>query len=214
MPRAPSRYYLYCQSVGWGMLLMIYIASGLLILHQETIKSLENAFITALTGLFMTHLLRLAILKYGWLNGPVRQGLTWVLLGAVSAAMAAGLIKVTVITLCGMTMKTVEGQPWHLRILASGIEYTLPFLPWTIIYCLYHHIQRTRQKNAEMRRLEFLLKEKSATAGDAAVDIESITRSLDRIRSLIAEDAAAARAEITVFSQLLRKGYLKINDPQ
>ena len=59
-----------------------------------------------------------------------------------------------------------------------------------------------------------ILKEKSATAGDAAVDIESITRSLDRIRSLIAEDAAAARAEITVFSQLLRKGYLKINDPQ
>jgi hypothetical protein len=66
MPRAPSRYYLYCQSVGWGMLLGVYIASGLLFLHLETIKSLENAFITAfLTGLFMTHLLRLAILKPG-----------------------------------------------------------------------------------------------------------------------------------------------------
>jgi|GEM_PF-5411650 hypothetical protein len=35
-----------------------------------------------------------------------------------------------------------------------------------------------------------------------------------RIRSLIDEDATSARAEITAFSQLLRKGYLKVNDPQ
>ena len=82
------------------------------------------------------------------------------------------------------------------------------------MYCLYFHIQKARQKNVELRRLELLLQEKSATAGDTAVDIESITRSLDRIRSLIDEDASGARSEITAFSQLLRTGYLKVNDPQ
>jgi hypothetical protein len=84
-----------------------------------------------------------------------------------------------------------DSSSWLSRILASGFEYSLPFLPWTIIYCLYHHVQKDpaeKCRNAAARTI--LLKEKSATAGDAAVDIESITRSLDRIRSLIAEDAA------------------------
>jgi hypothetical protein len=214
MLRAPSRHYLYCQFIGWGVFLMIYITSGIFVVRLDAIKSLENAFVTFLAGLFMTHLLRNAIRSQGWLNGPVRQGLSWLLLATVLAAMAAGLMKVTVISLGGMTMKQVEGQSWHSRVFAAGLEYMLLFPPWTIMYCLCYHIQKARQKNAELQRLELLLKERSATAGDTSVDIESITRSLDRIRSLIDEDAAGARAEIKAFSQLLRKGYLKINDPQ
>jgi hypothetical protein len=192
------------------MLLVVYIASGLFLLHQETIKSLENAFVTFFAGLFITHLLRNVIRSQGWLNEPLRQGLPWLLLGTILAAMTAGLMKVTVISMGGMTMKQVEGQSWYARVFAAGFEYIILFLPWTIMYCLYYYIQKTRQKNVEIRRLELLLKEKSATA----VDIESITRSLDHIRSMIDEDAAGARAEITAFSQLLRKGYLKVNDLQ
>jgi len=214
MLRVPSRRYLYCQSVGWGTLLGVYLASGLLLLHQETIKSLENAFVTFFAGLFMTHLLRNSIRSQGWLNWPLRQGLPWLLLGTVLAALTAGLMKVTVNSLDGRTLAIIGHSPWHARVFAAGFEYSILFLPWTIMYCLYYHVQKTRQKNAEIRRLELLLKERSAAADDTAVDIESITRSLDRIRSLIDEDAAGARAEITAFSQLLRTGYLKINDPQ
>ena len=214
MERAPSRYYLYCQSIGWGVLLVIFIASGLLLLHRETLKSLENAFLAALIGLFATHLLRNAIRNQGWLDLPLRQGLPWLLLATVWAAMAAGLMKVTGNSLGGMTSAMVKHRSWYTRILATDFEYSILFLPWTIMYCLYHHVQKTRQKNAEIRRLELLLKERSATAADTALDVESITCSLDHIRSLIDEDAAGARAEITAFSQLLRTGYLKINDPQ
>jgi len=214
MLRAPSKYYLYCQSIGWGILLGVYIASGLLFMHLETIKTLENAFIIVLIGLFTTHLLRNTIRNQGWLNLPLRQGLPWLLLATVSAAAAAGLMRVTVISLGGMTLARAERLSWHARVFGTGFEYSILFLPWTIMYCLYHHVQKTRQKNAEIRRLELLLKERSATAADTTLDIESITLSLDRIRSLIDEDAAGARAEITAFSQLLRTGYLKINDPQ
>ena len=214
MLRAPSRYYLYCQSIGWGMLLGVYIASGLLFTHLETIKTLENAFISFLAGLFITHLLRNAIRSQGWLNWPLRQGLPWLLLGTVLAALTAGLMKVAVVSLGGMTSAKVGHSSWLSRIFATGFEYSILFLPWTIIYCLYYHVQKAQQKNAEIQRLELLLKEKSATAGDAAVNIESITRSLDRIRSLIDEDPAGARTEITAFSLLLRTGYLKVNDPQ
>jgi len=214
MERAPSRYYLYCQSIGWGVLLVIFIASSCLFLHLKTINSLEHAFVTVLIGLFTTHLLRNTVRNQGWLNLPLRQGLPWLLLGTVWAAMAAGLIRGTVISLGGMTLARAERLSWYARVFGAGLEYILLFLPWTIMYCLYYHVQKTWQRNAELQRLELLLEERSATAGDTAVDIESITRSLDRIRSLINEDAAGARAEITAFSQLLRTGYLKINDPQ
>jgi hypothetical protein len=173
-----------------------------------------NSFVTVLVGLLITHILRNAILSCGWLNLPLRQGLPRLLLAIILAAAVGGLIRATVFSVGGMSSTLMERLPWRLRILKGGLVYTLLFLPWTIIYCLYYHVQKSLQKNAEIRRLELLLKEKSATAGDSAVDIESITRSLDRIRSLIDEDAAGARAEITAFSQLLRKGYLKINDPQ
>jgi hypothetical protein len=214
MLRAPSRRYLYCQTVGWGVLLVIFIASSRLFLHLKTINSLEHAFVTVLIGFFTTHLLRNTIRNQGWLNLPLRQGLPWLLLGTVWAAMAAGLIRATFISLGGMTLARAEPLSWYARVFGAGLEYILLFLPWTIMYCLYYHVQKTRQKNAEIRRLELLLKERSATAADTALDIESITRSLDHIRSLIGEDAAGARAEITAFSQLLRTGYLKVNDPQ
>jgi hypothetical protein len=214
MQRAPSRYYLYCQSIGWGMFLVVFIASGLLFPHLKTIKSFENALVTTLTGLFTTHLLRNAIRNQGWLNLSLQQELPWLFLATVWAAMTAGLIKVTVISLGGMTPAMVERRSWYARVFLADFEYSILFLPWTIMYCLHHHVQQTRRKNAEIRRLELLLQEKSATADDTAVDIESITRSLHHIRSLIDQDAAGARAEITAFSQLLRKGYLKINDPQ
>jgi hypothetical protein len=216
MLRAPSKRYLYCQFVGWGVFLMVYNISLYLVLQgrPEITKRLENAFVTFLAGLFMTHLLRNAIRSQGWLNKPIRQGLPWLLLSTALAALTAGLVKVTLISMGGMTLARAGHLSWLARVFATGFEYSILFLPWTIMYCLYHHIQKARQKNTELQRLELLLKEKSATAGDTAVDIESITRSLDRIRSLIDEDAARARAEITAFSQLLRKGYLKINDPQ
>jgi hypothetical protein len=214
MLRAPSKYYLYCQSIGWGILLGVYIASGLLFMHLEAINSLEHAFVTVLIGLFTTHLLRNTIRNQGWLNLPLRQGLPWLLLGTVWAAMAAGLIRPTIISPGGMTLARAESLSWYARVFVTGFEYSILFLPWTIMYCLYYHVQKTRQKNAEIRRLELLLKERSATAADTALDVESITRSLDRIRSLIGEDAASARTEITAFSQLLRTGYLKVNDPQ
>jgi two-component system LytT family sensor kinase len=212
MLRAPSKRYLYCQFIGWGVfLVMAIIALGLI--RQYRIKLLENVFVTFLAGLFITHLLRNVIRSRGWLNWPLRQGLPWLLLGTVLAALTAGGMKVTVISLGGMTFTKV-GYSWYSRIFGAGFEYSILFLPWTIMYCLYHHIQKTRLKNVELRRLELLLKEKSAIAGDTTVDLESITRSLDRIRTLIDEDATRARAEITAFSQLLRKGYLKVNDPQ
>jgi hypothetical protein len=136
------------------------------------------------------------------------------LLATILAAAVGGVVKMTAFNLGGITSKLMERLPWLLLLFYTGLEYILLFLPWTIIYCLYHHIQKTREKNTELRRLELLLKEKAATANDTTVDIESITRSLDRIRSLIGEDTTRARAEITAFSQLLRKGYLKATDPQ
>lgn len=205
MLRAPSRHYLYCQSIGWG----IFLLAGI-----YTRSRFELIFITFLIGLFITHILRNAILRYGWLNAPLRRGLPRLLLATILAAAIGGVVKMTAFNLGGITSKLMERLPWLLLLFYTGLEYILLFLPWTIIYCLYHHIQKTREKNTELRRLELLLKEKAATANDTTVDIESITRSLDRIRSLIGEDTTRARAEITAFSQLLRKGYLKATDPQ
>jgi hypothetical protein len=57
--------------------------------------------------------------------------------------------------------------------------------------------------------LKLLLKEKELSAADPPVDIDLITGSLDRIRSLIDEDPVSAREGINTFSNMLRKGRLR-----
>jgi LytS/YehU family sensor histidine kinase len=92
--------------------------------------------------------------------------------------------------------------------------YSVLFISWTLIYWGYYYAGRTQMEELEKLRLESMLKETEGQARVSVVDIDFITGSLQRIQSLIDENPSRSRAEITEFSNLLRNGFLKINDPQ
>jgi len=161
-----------------------------------------------LAGLSATHLLRNFIRRRHNLELPIRQALPRLLLATVAAAVIGSLLSIAVIR----SLATIIRPPqWiaHQNIFADIPRYLLVLIPWTTIYWLHFHILLRRKLSLDGRRLELLLKEKELSSNDPPVDVDYITDSLDRIRSLIEEDPPGARARINTFSQILRKGRLK-----
>jgi hypothetical protein len=135
------------------------------------------------------------IQKYNWLDLPIQQIFPRLLLGVVSVSVGAGL------TLCAIT----TGRQPFLNV----PSYIMVITPWAIIYYGYDCIQKNKRHDLENKRLECLLQEKESSAERPAVDIDFITGALNNIQSMIDENPGRSRDEITAFSQLLRKGYLK-----
>lgn len=183
-------YYIACQLCGWSLLPVgLYLLIGSFSIRQLVYGG---------AGLLATHILRNRIIRYGLLTMPPRKGLPRLTIGLVLASTLGAV-------LYGAGYDLVT---WRTPIRA--LEYAFFILPWTLIYCLHHYVQKTRKEERESRRLALLLADKQQQAEGAAMEIGSIIESLTRIRTLIDEDPGRSRAEITAFSQLLRKGYLNI----
>jgi two-component system, LytTR family, sensor kinase len=195
MGKPPSRYYLYCQCIGWGSVLILNIVVQLILTSHTEEKWMCRATLFTLAGLIYTHLLRLIIVKYHWFQLPVKQTLLKLLLGVILTAAIAG--------------STLAIAVSNHRLFSAIISYIIVVTPWIILYYGYDYMQKNRTQDLRRRRLGLLLKERQEQANDPAVDIDFITDSLNHIKSLIDQDPEASRVEITAFSQLLRNGYLK-----
>jgi hypothetical protein len=208
MATSSSRHYLYCQLIGWSMLLVLLIFFNSVISRLHIPGTVEISLITCLAGLFTTHLLRNFIRRHHYLMLPFWPILPKLLLLTVTTALIAGLLRIAGLSLWATIMTL---PPWfkYRNILGNTSEYFFLFIPWTTLYCLYFYIQRRQQAAIEKKRLELLLKEKELSTDGKVVDIDDLIDTLDRIRSLIDNDPGRARAGITAFSHLLRKGLLK-----
>jgi hypothetical protein len=165
------------------------IGSGSFLTNRLSSTVVWFQLVFCLAGLSATHLLRNFIRGRRYQELPFRQAWPRLLLATVTAAFIGSLLFVIAIRSWAMIAPPPR---WASRqnIFACTIEYL-------IVLSLEGH------------RLELLLKEKELSATEPPVDIDFITGSLDRIRSLIDEDPGSARAGINTFSQILRKGRLK-----
>jgi len=203
MATSSSRHYLYCQLIGWSIILVWLIFFNSIFSRQHTPVTVKISLITCLAGLFSTHLLRNFIRRYKLTTLTPK-----LLLSIVTAAFIGGLLRIAGISLLAK-ITTLPRWLVYRNIFADTSMYLLLLIPWTTIYCLYFYTQHHRKETLEKKRLELLLKEKELSAAGRLVDIDDLISTLDRIRSLIDNDPAGARAGITAFSHLLRKGQLK-----
>jgi hypothetical protein len=208
MARPFSSLYIRCQLIGWSSMLVWLIGtshfagiplSGSLIWFQ---------LIFCLAGFPTTHLLRNFIRRHRYRDLPLHQALPRLLLSTVTAAVIGSFVSIAA-TRSMAAITPSSRLITHQNIFAGTCQYLIVFIPWTTLYWLYYYIRLRRKLSLDGRRLELLLREKELSASDQPVDVDYITDSLDRIRSLIDESPDRARAGINTFSQMLRKGRLK-----
>jgi hypothetical protein len=196
MHRPSSRYYLYCQAIGWGGMAALLIISTILI-HIKLRWSVLAGFI--FPGLLCTHLLRNVIRHYHWLDLPLRRSLARILPAFLLTLITAVLIR-----------STFPNNPhFPHQFLPCIAELNFVFFPWLLLNVGIHQIRYARENNLKRQRLEYLIKEQESADTGPAIDLEDLTGALDHIRSLIDQDSNSARREITIFSRLLRSGHLK-----
>lgn len=154
-----------------------------------------------LAGLVSSHLLRMVIIRAGWLERPLVQVWPWVAVAVLLTLVAAQGIK----TACFVLF---TDRPAGM-FLAGLFDFSLLLLPWTAFYFLYHQIQRSRRqciRNKELQQRVSVMQEQCEQSG---TDMEGMMARLQRIASLIEMDPNKSREEITEFSKFLRAGYMR-----
>jgi len=206
MTRSFSQLYLRCQLIGWSMVLLNLIGVNYLIVNRLSGSVVWYSLIFCLGGLLATQLLRSFIRRRHYRELPIRKALPRILLATAAAALIGSALETVPIRLWIPILNPPRSAQ---DVFAHAIEYLIVFIPWTTIYCLHFYISLRRKLNLEDRQQQLLLQEKELSAAEPPVDIDFITGTLHRIRSLIDEDPVSAREGINTFSQILRKGRLK-----
>jgi two-component system LytT family sensor kinase len=192
-------YYLICQLAGWGLFWLV--------VHYLFGNMMLRCAIVALSGLLSTHVFRVVIRRYGWMELPFKKGWPRLEKGIVLVCVLAGSIK-------GMAFLFFTHVPEHsiagiLKFLFFSILSYFFLIPaWTIIYCICHYVSQGRRSNLMQQRLEGRLKEIAADTDGAATNLDQLMDALSEIRDSITDNPIRARNQLTLFSRLLRKGYL------
>ncbi len=176
--------------------------------NRHSGSDIRIQLVFCLAGLSATHILRNFVRRHRYRDLPFRQALPRLLLATVTAALIGSLLSIAATRFLAAITPSFRLVA-HQNIFAGTCQYLIVLIPWTTLYWLHYYIRLRRKLSLDGRRLELLLREKELSADGPPVDIDFISGSLDRIRSLIDEDPDNARASINTFSRMLRKGRLK-----
>ena len=147
MPKNMSRYYLFCQMAGWGLVLVV------LCLMQPNAVAMKA--IVVAVGLLASHGLRELIVRGDWLRLPVMMGLMRILSGIAVVCAVGAVLK-------WMMFVLVYGGIQYRGVLWIGgslMQYIFLIFPWACIYCMVHYVNERQKDVLKVRQLEARLDE-------------------------------------------------------
>lgn len=208
--RARMRFYVLCQSVGWGGFLLLHAILYSVFPRGSDPRSPEEIYsalvMATLLGLLITHFSRPLFARWGW------KQLGWRALALRLCAMAIAQSFVWNLLAFGYTLllHAVFNIPWPLKIgvtllfFASWVQSILLMFGWLAIYFSYHLFDRYNRLQIEQLRLAANVKDAELRALKSQVNPHFIFNSLNSLRALIDEDPARARQAVTQLANLLR----------
>jgi signal transduction histidine kinase len=205
--RAKERLYVLFQVAGWGLFLLIEMASTLAMPEFDSVRSRTeqvSAICMIVTmGLLMTHFFRRLMAGWGW------KQMNWrALLPRVLVAAAIGSLLWN-----GLGVAYTRGllqEPWShkysftLICLMSWFYGAALLVGWLCLYFFYHLFERLNRSEIERFQLMTSVKEAELRALKSQVNPHFIFNSLNSLRALIGEDPARARQAVTQLANLLR----------
>ncbi|MES1225795.1 MAG: histidine kinase, partial [Bacteroidota bacterium] len=111
--------------------------------------------------------------------------------------------QIGIVDMLGVSMSKRK-LDFSTRILASTMDCGLFITPWTLIYYIYHYIQKSGKQQVDTLKLEALVKELELKTIKSHINPHFIFNALNSIRALIDENPGRARTAITELSNILR----------
>ncbi len=210
--RAKMRFYVFCQSLGWGGFLALNLVFFAAFRDAPTGDPRPPSVIicsiimVAALGLLVTHYTRPLIARWGW------KQLGWRALTPRLFALAAGQSAVWSGIGFGysLLLHAIVDTPWPTKY-SPALLFTISWVQgmfllcgWLCVYFFYHLFDRYNRLQIEQLRLAAHVKEAELRALKSQVNPHFIFNSLNSLRALIEENPARARQAVTQLANLLR----------
>lgn len=207
---AKQRLYVLCQAGAWGGFTVLQILFYRLAKDVEGATSgrgplVDQAIVVMimLTGLLLTHYVRLPVHRWGW------KELGWAAL--IPRVLGMSVLLGVVWTAAGYAyIYLALAYPWESKfsplVIMSGsvINGACLFTGWFSIYFVYHAFERMQRMQVEQLRLAATAKDAELRALKSQVNPHFLFNSLNSLRALVDEDPPRAREAVTRMANMLR----------
>lgn len=202
-----SQKYLYwvLQVSGWGMvgLTMLFYARN----YQVPITSdilFGRIAVVFFTGILVSHLLRMVIKKWRWMQQDVDKVIPKLIVGFIASSLLYSFIVLNAYEYLSITTGKAKQLSFGSKLAGYTVDNSMFFLPWVLIYYFYHFFQKSQKQQMDGLTLESLVKELELKTIKAHINPHFIFNALNSIRALVDENPIRARAAITELSNILR----------
>ncbi len=212
--------YWWCQIIGWSAYFIIYsLAYFTPQAHFTNPHYFSDLFLQAITGIFVTHIMRVTVIKSLLLRPNVLRQVLFIFLATILFSVIYSAIAVSIDELF-----RVNSKHTLLKSIVKLTSYYFILLGfWNIIYFIYHYIEKNRRQQIDTLRLENELKIKqlesdktkaefqrnladvSLTALRSQMNPHFIFNCLNSIKLYTTQNNTAEASEyLTKFSKLIR----------
>ncbi len=195
MPK--TRIYWILQIGGWSLYAIINIILNYL---QDALNDQLAIYdiLISLWSLISTHIFRLLILRWNWLNVKIKK----ILFKIVASLLVLTVLNfmVHIFVFYSLDLLVVEYDLNYVNIGVYVLGSFLIFFIWTLFYFIYHYIERY---NTALK-YEALKNEIELNNLKSQLNPHFIFNALNSIRALVDEDPTKSKNAITQLSHILR----------
>lgn len=197
-------YYWLCQILGWSAFILVYTFFYLSLRTRQQENFYEVLFVEAAVGFLVTHVMRMFILRFKFVEKPVHEQGYYIFFISFVFALIYAAIGTSLEQYLEIEPPRQNNYILINKILRASLGCFTFILIWNLIYFAYHYIIRTRQAQFDKIRLEALVKELELKTIKSHINPHFIFNALNSIRALIDENPNRARNAITELSNILR----------
>lgn len=199
MFKRASKYYWACQLGGWMLWMLLNIVLGTYYHRKLTGDYFMSQITMVVCGILLTHLLRLSIISFDWLQAPLGRLVILLLVAVPLCACLMTLLTGTIVV--GVHWADKDEKVFNVfRFMGSCLLVT----SWTLLYFLWHFFQKDQEYKLDKLRLESVVKDLELRTIKAQLNPHFLFNALNSIRALIDENPRRARAAVTELSNILR----------
>jgi len=203
MKRYLSRYWI-CQLGGWGTNFAISVFAYLNLSDRKINHFYELITISVVLGILFTHIMRMIIKEYQFLNKPIKNQILYFILVTIIFAAIYACADVGFEKLFNLRSNAASKISLMNEITRNFINCFFLLFIWNLIYYTFHYVERTRRQEVNTLKLQSLVKELELKTIKSHINPHFIFNALNSIRALVDENPSRARTAITELSNILR----------
>ena len=198
-----QKIYWFCQVFGWTLLFTVeYLAY--LLEDGFDVNVLYLFIANIFLGITLTHLYRLMIRRWNWVQLPFFQLAPRVLL---SVFVMAGIMTAMNLPIDRLLVpQHLVDEPWV--VIGYLLSFGKTMLAWVLGYTAYHYVEQNRNAEIERILLKTSIRETEAKVLRSQLNPHFVFNALNSIRALVYENPTKAQQSITQLSNLLRNSLL------